>query len=249
MVGYIYSRIGRFERYYFFCPEGTTQRNAGSWKADRSIDRSLGQQVAQLSKQAADTHQLAEQSKAQADRTKEIAQTSRDALIQVQRAVMSPDDIIMLRNSDNGAVNQFNFVIRWKNTGTTPTKNLTIHHSWKPMPIIPNDFNYPELWNPGEPETYTPAFASPQKSLDTLPTEVSPEQIKAVQKHLLRLYFWGWAKYRDVFKSTPRHISEYCVEVNGFRGDPLDTDPSHPVVPTTSNCPSYNCHDEECKVK
>jgi hypothetical protein len=220
----------------------------GSGKQTDQLIGLYQQQLAELKKQATDTHELSTQAKIQADKTQELAATSRDALVQVQRAVMSADDIAMLRNKDNGTINQFSFFVHWKNSGTTPTKNLIIHHSWLPTQTLPKDFSYPDLWNPGEPHVYTQSFASPQKVVETTPIDVGPELIKAVQNHTVRLYFWGWAKYQDVFKGTKPHISEYCVEVNGFRGDPFDTDPTHPVLLVNENCKTHNCHDEECTI-
>jgi hypothetical protein len=122
-------------------------------------------------------------------------------------------------------------------------------HSWLPIPDLPPNFDYPDLWMPAEPHTATPAFAGPQKNLDTTPLDIPPETIRAVQAGATHLFFWGWTRYRDVFKGTPEHISEYCVELKGFRGDPFDTNPSHPVLLTLENCKTHNCYDDECKAR
>jgi hypothetical protein len=214
----------------------------GSGKQTDKLICLYQKQVAQLEKQAGDTHNLAV-------RTKELAQTSRDALVEVQRAVMSADDLVMDRSAKDGKVNEFNFYIQWKNSGTTPTKNMTFHHSWMPSVVaLPKDFKFTDLWAPNEPKINTPSFAGPQGRVRTTYTAIPPEIIKAVQEHKLRLYFWGWAKYRDVFKNTRPHISKYCTEVSDFKGDPFDMDSSHSVLMVTSNCETYNCHDDECKV-
>src|SRR5258707_839664 len=77
--------------------------------------------------------------------------------VEVQRAVMSADDLVMDRSAKDGKVNEFNFYIQWKNSGTTPTKNMTFHHSWMPSVVaLPKDFKFTDLWAPNEPKINTP---------------------------------------------------------------------------------------------
>jgi hypothetical protein len=220
----------------------------------------LHEQLKEMHEGGIDTHNLAvaagNQAKAtqnlvafaeiQSDRTEELAQTTRDALVEVQRAVMSVEHVNLTRELSDGKVDHFFFTVRWKNSGTSPTKNFTMHNSWIANPSsLPNDFGYPDLWSPGEPHVSTPAFVSPQAFFDTVATEVPSDIVQKVQNHQLRLVFYGWARYQDVFKKTQIHTTEYCSEVVGFHHNPFDL-ASEAIGLMTRNCSTHNCHDEEC---
>jgi len=140
-------------------------------------------------------------------------------------------------------VGKFHFIIQAKNVGYTPTKNMTTHHSWLPSGVpLPDDYRFEDIWSAGELHVPTPLFAAPQIVFETKSDDISENDVRAVSDHKEMLYFWGWAKYNDVFKDTPVHLTEYCVIVSGFRGDPFVAG----TEMVLNNCPSHNCQDQEC---
>jgi hypothetical protein len=188
-----------------------------------------GNQLRAMQQQGRDTHAL--------------AQTTRDGLIQVQRALMSIDTVQVARVAQNGKINTVNFSIFWRNGGTTATKNLIFHHNWSwSLPVMPKNFDFTDKWGEGAPHAPTPSFAGPQGRIGTSSYDFSPGQIGLLKSKQMSLVFWGWARYNDVFQGTPTHISRYCFQVIGFRGDPLAPNDSGDLI--TQNCDRNNCHDE-----
>jgi hypothetical protein len=43
--------------------------------------------------------------------------------------------------------------------------------------------------------------------------DLPPEHVLALRLKLMRMYLWGWTNYRDVFRWTHWHRTEFCVEV------------------------------------
>ena len=151
----------------------------------------------------------------------------------------------MTRVAQDGKINTVNFSIFWRNGGTTATKNLIFHHNWSwSLPVMPKNFDFKDKWGEGAPHAPTPSFAGPQGRIGTSSYDFSPGQIALLKSKQMSLVFWGWARYNDVFRGTPIHISRYCFQVIGFRGDPLAPNDSGDLI--TQNCDRNNCHDEEC---
>ena len=61
------------------------------------------------------------------------------------------------------------------------------------------------------------------------------------------MFVWGWITYDDIFKNTPRHLSEFCDEITNIKGTPEDiTDPAANITWELSLCREHNCSDERC---
>lgn len=106
------------------------------------------------------------------------------------------------------------FSAKWGNAGATPTRGMTTHGSYQWLPIkLPDNFPFPDLWAPGVPHVDRHALLGPKGTIRVdLNPPISLDTMKLVQKHQLSLYFWGWARYRDVFMGTPEHITMFCSE-------------------------------------
>ena len=213
------------------------------------------EQLEEVKKQSQDTHRLADQAKAQAIETKHlasatygIAQTSKDALVQVQRAVIAVQTVDVSRKAGtDGKVASLLIFLRWRNVGATPTKDLKFRHSYfYDVKRLPQDFSYADL---GGPETDTPSFAAPQGEVSALPIEIPVSLAKDIQDGKQVMTLWGHADYRDVFRGTPMHTSQYCFIIVGFYGNLYSASANETTVAATENCKTHNCHDEECKAK
>jgi hypothetical protein len=76
------------------------------------------------------------------------------------------------------------------------------------------------------------------------PIFVSITDLLNIRDHGEERRIWADAKYYDVFKGTPQHITEFCVGVvvNGPVDDPDATyDPFRFPI-----CDDHNCADEQC---
>jgi hypothetical protein len=188
-------------------------------------------QLNALQQQSRDTHAL--------------AQTTRDGLVQVQRALMSVQGISFMREAKSAEISNYYFIVHWKNSGTTSTIGLASHHNFATIVgAMPDKFSFADRWEVGEKHKATPSFVGPEASMDIPASQIPAGAIDGIKAHRLTIVLWGWARYRDVFEGTPEHITRYCAEVTGFYGDP--SKPGDVVEPVMAMCQSHNCHDEEC---
>ena len=114
---------------------------------------------------------------------------------------------------------------------------MRMYTNWYSSPAeLPDEFTYPDQ---GAGETQPIAIAAKSK-IFSVPHEISREIIQQVEQKQMRLYFYGWANYLDVFLGTPRHRTEFCHEVDTIQahGDTV-------LLPMRSYR-NHNSADEEC---
>jgi hypothetical protein len=179
------------------------------------------------------------------------ADIAREAMIAGERAFVFATGVVPFWEKDT-TTNLYHWRFRpnWKNSGDTPTKRMTMHSRCMlraaPLPSR-FDFNYPttEIGTALiPPNTETGGGLAPRAPAPA----ISPQDILDVQSGQKFLYFWGWAKYYDVFPGTPQHITRFCWQVLAL-GDALAYDPA--VVPQNLTFPNIhhtegNCADDEC---
>lgn len=194
------------------------------------------------------------QAKKSADATKSAADTAKQALVDVQRAVVSVDTFTAARQlGKDGQISGMQFTVGWKNSGTTATKDMVYWGNWRIEPFdtkIDKTFDFSDIWAPtGEKVPYIHGFATAQKLIPYYPIVIPRDVITDVVDEKIELVFWGKATYNDVFKDTGIHTSEYCLIVKGFDGvKPFDAKAeSGTTSPRILNCPVHNCHDGECR--
>jgi hypothetical protein len=189
-------------------------------------------------KQAADAATTAAQA------AKDANKITKNSLLYVQRAFIfvTTFDVTRLTDPSTNKLNgSMRFAFSWENGGTTPTRDMITHISerWFAKPL-PENFGFPDY-----PENSTPfkMFVGPKATNRSSPIFVPAHDISAIRNHSGHLYFWGWARYRDVFTDTPEHVTRFCTEITDVIGA-LDG-PS--VNLQTANCNRGNCYDDECK--
>jgi hypothetical protein len=145
----------------------------------------------------------------------------------------------------SGKATAWEFLVPIQNIGNTPTKDLSIigrifldgRFGEAPVPY------YDDLTVKEGPRLFLPPHAIGNQ---TTPVGVNTMRIKEINKK--PIYFYGWAKYHDVFDisdRTPLHITMYCFQVSSYAGDP--TVPDISFNPAFAPCPGrHNCADEEC---
>jgi hypothetical protein len=175
---------------------------------------------------------------------------ARQAMIAGERAFVFTTGLAPFWDLDP-ATNLYNWRFRptWKNSGDTPTRLMTMHSECvlrdTPLPSE-FDFNYPTT-DIGTalipPNTETHGGIAPRGA-----TAITPQDILDIQAGRKFLYYWGWARYFDVFPDTPQHITRFAWQVLPL-GDPFAYNPT--ITPQNLIFPNVilsagNCADDEC---
>jgi len=204
-------------------------------KSRQSSDKSFEQTLCQMQAQTA-----AQQ---------ESNRITKESLISVQRAVVLPSgEITGGRFGPPNSVGYMTLAFGFENVGSTATRGMLMHLNYDFMTTeIPRTFDFHDLRVNGKVPPNTPAVLGPHAKNASISTDEIPAvSIKAIEDHQLRMYIWGWVRYRDIFKDTPRPLTEFCYELTGFTEDPLVAS-NDKVIPKMVNCPMHNCWDEDCK--
>lgn len=124
-------------------------------------------------------------------------------------------------------VQEWQFVIVWENSGSTPTKDLYTHSSWASgAPDIPANFNFPDYFSPGVPARNDKAFMGPKSEIHSSVLAIPAHEIAAVWHGAQQIYLYGWVEYNDVFPGTPNRRTEFCNRLE-VHGDPFDPGPQN----------------------
>jgi hypothetical protein len=185
---------------------------------------------------------------AAAERSADIA---RDAMIAGERAFVFTIGLSPFWEIEpTTSLYNWRFRPNWKNSGDTPTSRMTMHSECvlriDPLPQG-FDFNY-STTDIGTalipPNSETHGGIAPRNPAPA----ITPQDILDIQAGRKFLYYWGWAKYFDVFPGTPQHITRFSWQVFAI-GNPLAYNPTivpqNLVFPTILNTEG-NCADDEC---
>jgi hypothetical protein len=210
--------------------------------------QAISGQLEEMKKGGADTHELAIQAKNQAIESGKANDLAKDALIKVQRAFVIFNDVpdMQLIGANRNQAILFNFWL--ENSGTTPTRRFEAHINWAYGPnALPNNFTFPDKWPPGEPHVNKFAILGPRAKTPLNAGPISTAIIEKVFLHQMHLYFYGWARYNDVFDKTPRYVTKFCYEMIPAEGklhlQGGDMRAGFQLVIYGR----FNCYDEECK--
>ena len=167
---------------------------------------------------------------------------SQEALVSVQRAYVNFKTIESIGIRDaKGRITAWHFFPQWENSGTTPTKIMRQHSNAGARETLPRDFDFQDV----DPNNNRNILLSPKATISTGPLIIRPEVIAGVKEGRLHLFFWGWAAYRDIFKNSKAHLTEFCTELTiSVYGDVTT---GKGVRFLYVSCPSHNCADEDCK--
>jgi hypothetical protein len=180
---------------------------------------------------------------------RESADIARQAMVAGERAFVFANGIAPFFSPGEDGNLYWRFRPKWKNSGDTPTRNMTMQTSsvWRESELEA-DFVFDDpLQKVGTalipPNTETLGGVAPKPDQPA----VTPNDILDIQAGKKFLYLVGWARYSDIFPETEQHITRFCwlVSVTG--------DPFKPVGPKAENIVfGYvhhihgNCADDEC---
>lgn len=138
------------------------------------------------------------------------------------------------------------FFVAVKNSGNTPTRQMRMHVNFDANHTgeFPPDFAYPDMntsAQKADPKDDIPILIGPNSKIYSQQLRVSADKISEVVRGDNRLFFYGWASYRDQFDKTPLHRTEFCFEIANLtiKGDSVGFVPA--------SCRHHNCADDECK--
>jgi hypothetical protein len=201
----------------------------------------------------------ADAAKQSADRSKEANTIARESLESVQRAYLTfpPSPQMIVLNLPSGPVVTFEMPV--ENSGNTEAHRVRDRVSCvTPLGALPNSFNFPDRSTKycGNPWMATGASVIPAKG--NLFSQKVQVDIKIVNEFIQQnqgpfqgrlglpshptrtITFYGWVTYRDIFKTTPDHLSEFCRELVLLRIAQKSADSEW------GYCPTHNCTDEDC---
>jgi hypothetical protein len=188
---------------------------------------------------------------------KQSNEITRNALTSVQRAFVTFRNINVAGGiqctADTKVPEGFRFYATWENTGSTPAKSVIMQFTGGPYPW-PID-NY--VLREGETrDKFHPSVIGPKGTLNSGLYSVRTEDLIGRPLKKTGTVMWGWVVYRDVFKGTKPHVTEFCQTIAALNAEPPQNVPvpksfSIPVGSKINfellSCPQHNCADEDCK--
>jgi hypothetical protein len=130
---------------------------------------------------------------------------TRLALIEENRAYISIGETNPITQHDRVRITQ-----TWTNGGNTPAVRARTHVSWICLTApLPDDFDFPDL---GTTQSVL-FFIGPHGTFYSSPLWVHTSLIDRTARGETYIYLWGWVDYDDVFEKTPRHRTEFCLQL------------------------------------
>ena len=173
---------------------------------------------------------------------KQSNQIARESLITVQRASISFGNVngSPVLDKPMGKIVGYQFTRTVTNDGSTPAKDVRVWRDWKALPEFPANFAYSERFF----NIVGPVMGSKQ-TIDVTPIFVP---IRVLLDATKKIRFWGTARYYDIFKDTPEHVTEVCVDiVRVGEIDKLDNSGTKTLGDFHfPPCDKHNCADEQC---
>ncbi len=163
---------------------------------------------------------------------KEQSRLIEESLILDKRAFVCADGLYYFWESDGAGLYNFRLRPRYRNTGSTPTKNVRSHVECDirnaVLPpghvFVDQDANVGTGVIPANGESI--GGAAPQHAA------ITPQDIVESQAFRRFIYLWGWMKYHDVFPNTPEHTTHFCWLIQ-IVGDSITFVPNAPGQPPT----------------
>jgi hypothetical protein len=207
----------------------------------------MNNSFAEIQKQTGPIKDSAKAATDGAKAAQQSANVARDALTRGQRAFVS-----FAQRWDMGSVaapSDEQHVAIWEfrpvliNSGETPTRSLIHRVNWAASQTpLGADFDFRD--SVGGPPSVLFGLA-PKDTRTGGNCQIPVAVLNQIRIHTTHLYFWGWARYQDVFAGTPEHITMFCMEVADVRSDP--TVVNTPLALIGGQCSTrHNCSDEEC---
>ena len=177
----------------------------------------------------------------------ELTRKSNDALVAAQRAYLyAIGTQVQTIPVDGGERTEI--TPKWENVGNTPANPVVLEIRCpilveKNQEIPKEQMETPagqQLQAPSQPVTRLKALFAPKEAKTGGACVFSKDQLVLLLPSKPHLYMTARAIYRDAFKDSPLHITEYCSDTIIAKG------PDNKIVFQTGMCDKFNCTDDEC---
>jgi hypothetical protein len=130
----------------------------------------------------------------------------------IQRAHIFPlqPQSAWLKAEENGSVHGLRLWVPWKNSGATPAPsvNSLIGITWVQNP---DNFQFGEAGHQGR---YQPFVLGPGAEIPSGTVDITLSPFNDLVIHQTGAqFFWGWARYKDIFDENTIHVVEFCFRV------------------------------------
>jgi len=171
---------------------------------------------------------------------------AQESLTDSQRAFMFPDTFWTYTWIKPDRVGM---QILWKNSGNTPTRNLTVWIVTTNLQRkLDSSFSFPDNIpaKPNDKSLWVRSFVGPQADFSSQIVAVAYNPKSPIDSGHQYIYFWGWARYNDIFDSKTVHLTRFCEEIYAIIPDPKNI-----ALPTAyaRQCNYGNCADDECRAE
>ena len=183
-------------------------------------------------------------------------QVAREAMAASQRAFVPVDGLEIVPNQSMRRVKSWTMNPIIRNSGNSPTKNLT--HKWTLVPYDRDEEDtaavFPEtrITDPLDETWGQPQWRgniSPQQRLDT-PYTKGILTVADISDPAVDVYvFSGIISYEDIFPFSDVHITKYCFIITAPETEQKKGSPVKRLVETiqSNRCRYWNCVDSECE--
>lgn len=201
--------------------------------------------------------------KQSADAATTAADVSREALYSVQRAYVGfpPVPEIRIFSLQNGPP-LVTIQMPIENAGTTLARTVEDRISCvTPFGMLPSGFTFPDIKGGKKLKCGTPSATVGETTIAAKATVFSQtilidydKLVEFIQQHPVEnanslretgrpgraVFLYGWVTYRDVFKGTPEHLTEFCLHLTALslQGTSEQSQWTY--------CPIHNCSDDDC---
>jgi hypothetical protein len=178
----------------------------------------VGYQSRLMAKHAEHFANLAKAATDNAKAAKDAAETAKatvDVLIASQRAFICflGEGRVITRTDESGGSLGYEFQLSFENSGDTPALEVLMQFNahWRPDDL-PDDYPYTDFGALGN-----PMMIGPKARQFGIGPFVPREELNAMRDGKKKIYFYGWAEYRDIFfPKTPVRRTEYCFQLQRF---------------------------------
>jgi hypothetical protein len=167
--------------------------------------------------------------------------TTREAFTAVQRPFIIASSLAAVQ--DLPAYWSFQTIL--ENTGSTPTKNMTVTSAVSfSVPILPDSPADPGELKKQSDEAYptvTDHFIGPHGKVAVDAISLITKTLEEMAEKRADFFVYGIARYNDAFAETDQRSTKFCFVVRPYKGQ------NGLTLQNRGPCHHWNCGDEDCE--
>jgi hypothetical protein len=167
--------------------------------------------------------------------------TTREAFTAVQRPFIIATDLEAVQTLPL----YWTFRTVLENTGSTPTKNMTVTSAVSfSLPVLPDSPPDPKDLRALSTEPYptvTDHFVGPHAKITVEGVSLLTRTLEEMAEQRADFFVYGVARYNDQFAETTECSTKFCFVVRPYKG------PNGLSLANRTLCHHWNCGDEDCE--